>query len=230
MNQESELKSTLALFFFLAIMGLAFFVLITFFRVPHPGSIGSAQDSTQIATSFITPIPEETQTVAVITADKIIGEATHLATTRTPVTPIYLPTGIYDDQRVKISAALLFIDAQNAWGGFIDGHRFTLYAGALQSNPDQGVVYMVTSLPGGKLFEQYVTPSKQGALRVVSEQNNRLALVALDDTMFYFDIPTRQFVDSLTGVAPSVTPSPVGTPEPTSAPYPMPTSPVTEVP
>jgi hypothetical protein len=61
-------------------------------------------------------------------------------------------------------------------------------------------------------------------------KNDRVILIALDGTMFYFDVPTRQFVDSLTGVAPSVTPSPLVTPEPTSVPYPMPTEPSTETP
>jgi hypothetical protein len=141
--------------------------------------------------SSVTPSPNETQTVAAIVTIKAIIGATELATTRTPVTPIYLPTGIYDDQRVKISAALLFIDAQNAWGGFLNGYRFVLYAGALQSDPAQGVVCMVISVPVGKNFEQFVTPSKHGALRVVSEQNNRLILIATDGTVFYFDLPTH---------------------------------------
>jgi len=228
MNQASKSKTTLALLFFLAILGLVFIILITSFRGASPGSAGATQGLSPITTSSTTLIPEATQTVAVITADKVKGEATFLATTRTPVTPIYLPTGIYDDQRVKISAALLFIDAQNAWSGFIDGHRFTLYAGALQSDPEQGVVFLISE--SLSIFEQFLTSSKHGALRALDEQNDRVILVALDRSMFYFDVPTRQFVDSLTGVAPSVIPSPFVTPASTSAPYPMLTEANTEAP
>ena len=208
-------------------MGLAFIVLITSVRGPEPGSIGSTQASTSTVQS-IYPGPDGNQAVAAIVTSKAIGEATDLATTRTPETPIYLPTGIYDDQRVKISAALLFIDAQNAWSGIVDGQHFTLYAGALQSDPEQGVVFMITE--SLSTFEQFVSPSKHGVLRALDEQNDRVILIALDGTMFYFDVPTRQFVDSLNGVAPSVTPSPLVTPEPTSVPYPMPIEPSTEVP
>lgn len=230
MNQKSTIKNTVSQFIFLVIFLLALVIAITTFRGSAPGKFGPTQGVTPVMTSSVTPGPNETQTVAAIITLKAIGEATYLAITRTPETPVYLPTGIYDDQRVRISAELLFIDAQNAWGGFIDGNRFTLYAGSLQSDPDQGVVGLVTSLPGGKRIEKFVTPSKHGALRVVTEQNNRITLIAADGTIFYFDLPTRQFVASLTEVAPSVTPSPLATPEPIGLPYPLPTAPDTVVP
>lgn len=224
------LLSTVTKLVFMAIVCFALVIILTTFRVTNPGSLSSTLGSTPIMTSSISPDPEGTQSEAAIVTLKAIGEATYLATTRTPEIPIYLPTGIYDDQRVKISAALLFIDAQNAWGGFIDGYRFTLYAGALQSDPNQGVVGLVISLPNGKRFSQFATSSKHGALRVVSELNNRLNLISSDGTVFYFDLPTRQFVTSLTEVAPSVTPSPLVTPAPTGLPYPPPTTPGTAIP
>ncbi len=235
MNQESKLKSNLALFVFLAILGLLFIALITFFR---RSNLGATQGSTPVKTSSTYPSPDVTQTVAAIITLKAIDAATHFAATQTLITPIYLPTGIYDDQRIKISAALLFIDAQNAWGGFNDGYRFVLYAGALQSNPDQGVVELVSNLPDGKRFEQLLTPSKHGALHVVSEQNNRLTLLAADGKTFYFDVPARRFVASLTEVVPTATPYPTypphallsSTPVLTSNPYPVPTEPGTEAP
>lgn len=230
MNQKSTPINTLAQIAILVILGLAIVFAITTLRGTAPGLLSPTQGATPVITSSVTPDPDETQTSEAIITLKAIGEATYLAITRTPETPIYLPTGIYDDQRVRISAELLFIDAQNAWGGFIDGNRFTLYAGSLQSDPDQGVVGLVTSLPGGKRIEKFVSPSKHGALRIVSEQNNRVTLIATDGTNFYFDIPTRQFVASLTEVAPSVTPSPSVTPEPTGLPYPPPTEPNTVVP
>jgi len=88
---------------------------------------------------------------------------------------------------------------------------------------------MVTTMPSGTSIEQFVTSTKHGALQAVSEQNNRLTLIASNGTLFYFDLPTHQFVASLTEVAPSVTPSPSNTPEPTGLPYPPPTEPNTAV-
>ena len=230
MNQNRTFLSAVAKLVFMAIVCFALVIILTTFRVTDSGSLSSTLGSTPIITSSISPDPEGTQSEAAIVTLKAVGEATYLATTRTPEIPIYLPTGIYDDQRVKISAALLFINAQNAWGGFIDGYRFTLYAGALQSDPNQGVVGLVISLPNGKRFSQFATPSKHGALHVVNELNNRLNLISSDGTAFYFDLPTRQFVTSLTEVAPSVTPSPVVTPTPTGLPYPPPTTPGTAIP
>ena len=134
-----------------------------------------------------------------------------------------MPTGIYDNEEIKASASLSFIDAQNAWYGFANGSFFALYAGALQSDPDQGVLVLDMVLPEGASYSQYVTSSKHGALRIVSNtQNNRFTLTAADGTLFYFDLPPRQFVASLTEVAPSVTPSPLPTPSPTLPPYPLP--------
>lgn len=230
MGQNSSPKSDIASIVFLAILGFVLIIAVANFRVTGPGNSSPILGTNLLFTSSSTMSPNITQTVAAVVTYKANLEATYLATTRTPETPIYLPTGIYNDQRVKISAALLFIDAQNAWGGFIDGYRFALYAGALQSDPEQGVVGLVTSLPDGQRFEQFVTPSKHGSVRVVSELNNHITLIALDETIFYFDIPTRQFIDSITEVAPSVTPSPSSTPEPTTVPYPIPTELGTEAP
>jgi hypothetical protein len=231
MKPKRTITNTVTFMVFLAIIAVVLVFILSISRVTAPSSFRSTEGSTPLMTSSITSSPNETQTAAAIITSKAIDEATYLATTRTPVTPIYLPTGIYDDQRVKISAALIFIEAQNAWGGFIDGYRFSLYAGSKQSDPEQGIIGLVINIPNSQTIDQFVTPSKHGAIRVVTEQNNRFTLAATDGTMFYFDLPTRQFVASSTEVAPSVTPSPVTTPTQTSVvPYPMPTEPSTEAP
>jgi WD40 repeat protein len=228
MSQNSTRTNSVGQFIFLAIIGMALIIILTIFRGTAIRSSSIAQSSTPIITVFTTSSPDKTNTVAVLMTSKAIAilEATELA--QTPVPPrtlVILSTGIYDDQPVKVSGSLLFIDAQNAWSGITDGYHVYIFVGALQSDPDQGVVYMTSPR-----FEQFLTPSKHGAVRVVSEQNDRLTLVALDETIFYFDISTCQFVASLTEVAPSVTPSPVITSELTSVPYPAPTEASTQVP
>jgi hypothetical protein len=135
---------------------------------------------------------------------------------------------------VKHSGKMLGLDTQNGWSGFVHGYHFFIYAGALLTDLEQGAIIMVTTMPSGASIEQFVTSTKHGTLQAVSEQNNRLTLIASDGTVFYFDLPTHQFVASLTEVAPSVTPSltpsPSVTPEPTGLPYPPPTEPNTVVP
>ena len=68
------------------------------------------------------------------------------------------------------------------------------------------------NLPSHIFSEMNWTPTKHGGVRVVAEQNNRLTLQAIDGTLFYFDIPARRFVDSLSEVVPSATPPPTYTP------------------
>ena len=238
MKQKTTLTSSINLFVLLLIIGFGLIVIFETLRVTSPGNFSPTQGSTPVMTSSASPVTDITQTAAAIITSKAGIATTFFTTTHTPVTPVYLPTGIYDDQRVKISAALLFIDAQNAWGGFSDGYRFVLYAGALYSDPDQGVVELITNLPDGKRFEQLLTSSKHGALHVVSEQNNRLTLLAADRETFYFDVPARRFVASVTELVPTATPYPTypphallsSTPEPSPNPYPMPTEPSTAVP
>jgi hypothetical protein len=226
MNQKISILSTITFLAFLAIIFIILVVSIPSLRGSAPASLNSTQGPTPGMTSSITPGPEGTQTWVAISTFKAYDHETALAYTAPPEinTPEYMPTGIYDNEEIRASASLSFIDAQNAWYGFANGSFFALYAGALQSDPDQGVLILDIVLPEGASYSQYVTSSKHGALRILSDtQNNRFTLTAADGTVFYFDLPTRQFVASLTEVAPSVTPSPLPTPSPTLPPYPFPT-------
>jgi hypothetical protein len=234
MNQKSTPINTVAQIALLVILGLAIVFAITTLRGTTPSRLSSTQGTTPEGTGSVTPGPDETQTVAAIITFKAIVGTTEAARTSIPQTPIILATGIYEDEPVKQSGKLLGLDAQNGWSGSVDGYHFFIYAGALLSDPEQGVIVMVTTKPSGTSIDQFETSTQHGALRAVSEQNNRLTLIATDGTVFYFDLPTRQFVASLTEVAPSVTPSltpsPSATPEPTGLPYPLPTEPNTVVP
>jgi hypothetical protein len=166
--------------------------------------------------------------------------ATYLATTPSP-TPIrtFPPTGTREDMYVKPSGEKMGLDAQNAWFGLLDGRPVSVHAGALLGDSSQGAIYI---LGGRGVNGQILTPTKHGGVRVVSEQNNRLTLVSTDGTTYYFDVPARRFVDSLTEVVPSATslftwtPLPTlhviwtSTPVPTYNPYPAPTGQSTAAP
>jgi hypothetical protein len=86
-----------------------------------------------------------------------------------------------------------------------------------------GLTYPET-VPGGG---EYRTPVDTGTLTINGAQDARLILLSTNGTTFYFDVPARRFVSSLTEVVPTITPWPTYTsmPSPTSrigTPYPGP--------
>ena len=54
--------------------------------------------------------------------------------------------------------------------------------------------------------EVYRTPTQNGIVKIIAEQNEQLTLEAEDGTLFVFDIPSREFVDSTLAVTPTPTP------------------------
>jgi len=107
---------------------------------------------------------------------------------------------------------------QNLWRNVVNenGDWMSVYAGSMYTEPTQGLVIVSGQAPD----QTYLTPTKAGALRIVAEQNLRLTLVSTDGTTFYFDILGQRFVDSLTELAPTVTPYLSGTLTPTETPAP----------
>lgn len=99
----------------------------------------------------------------------------------------------------------------NEWANDIDGNWIVVFAGSLRDDPTQGIIIF------GWDEEVYETPIKSGSVHIVAEDNYRLTLMSANNTIFYFDIPGRRFVDSLTQVVPTVTPL---TPWPTCTPIP----------
>jgi hypothetical protein len=144
------------------------------------------------------------------------------------------PTGIIEGDEGGVDPFLLRLgySIQNAWWQDLGNNTWVgVYAGTHTDDPTQGLV-VVVSLPHDVV---YTTTVKAGSLRIVAEANFRLTLLSTDGTTFYFDVPGRQFVDSLTEVVPTVTPymtetpsatwtpGPAQTPWPTCTPGPTPT-------
>ncbi len=175
----------------------------------------------------LTPNAVASETAAaadIFYTQQAISRATHQAYTPPPIAPFtYPPTGMIENGYEIANGQLLGINAVNGWYGLWDGNEVNLYAGALSNDPDQGViVVLMRNAPEGNL----PTPTKHGAVRVVSVQDNRMKLVSTDGTIYYFDIPSLSYVSSLTVFAPSITPPPTRTPFPpnyvTETPYPAP--------
>ncbi len=106
--------------------------------------------------------------------------------------------------------------------------RVFVYAGELirpdGSDTTQGVVIVQVaqiSLKNGQAViddlgnTEYLTPIQAGAVKIIGAVGERLILQSVTNgTTFYFDVPSRQFVASLTSVVPRLPTSPLATPAP----------------
>ena len=103
---------------------------------------------------------------------------------------------------------------QNMWYMKKGDRVIRVYAGAQRGDPQQGGktldkpwpgVLMIIASPGEEV--QYLTPVKAGVVKIVDAVGERLVLNAEDGRAFYFDVPGRQFANSLTESVPTITPA-----------------------
>lgn len=104
---------------------------------------------------------------------------------------------------------------ENTWYKDLDSRtRLYVYVGSVSAPgggyTDQGVVIIHILSSTGEFLHtsQYLTPEKLGPVRIVGAVGDRLILQSTRGAAFYFDVPLRQFVPSLTWVSPIPTPSP----------------------
>jgi hypothetical protein len=235
MKQQERSQSVVALILGLVVVFVLIVTAISTLNRSGPNEPLSIQP-TGIPTHII---EGSTLTPDMAGTQKAILGATWSAITRTPFpTQVPFPTGTREGEMVKFSAEKMFLDALNGWGGYLDGISVVIYAGSQPEDPEQGAIVILFNLPYRFFSEKVLTPTKHGGVRVVAEQNNRLTLLAADGENYYFDVPARRFVASLTEVVPTATPPPTytppvfvtDTPVPTYNPYPLPTEPGTETP
>lgn len=121
----------------------------------------------------------------------------------------------------------------NAWYTDLDGSRkrTVVYAGARpgsnSENSQGGVVVYVwqMSTKGNQTVTElveaspYLAPGQVKSLEIIDAVGERLVLHSADGATFYFDVPTRRYVSSLTvtvtappSTAAPATPVPSGTP------------------
>jgi hypothetical protein len=130
------------------------------------------------------------------------------------------PTGIIEDGESPFSASFVF---KNRWQQVVGGQRIIVFAGSKKSDPSQGVVVVweISTDQVNSVNNVYPTSIRDGALRIVAATGLRLTLAGAGGRPFYFDAPSRQFVQSLTAPPPpTVTrlPSSVSSPLPTAYP------------
>lgn len=107
----------------------------------------------------------------------------------------------------------------NYWIGSIDSERLGVYAGHSSSDPTQGLLIVRESIvENGEpkyRFTDYITSSRLGPVRIISETGGQLTLQVAGSSQFYFDLATRQWVSP-----PLPTPSLSILPLPTMSPLP----------
>jgi hypothetical protein len=196
---------------------------------PYPSTLPLYSSKPDLAATRTAAVPLATQDA--------IRYATMMAITPPPTPPVtYSPTGTAVDIRTLSKGIDVGLDPQNGWFGLFNKQPVSIFAGALAGDKDQGAIFMFMQLPTRGYHELFLTPTKHGAVRVVSEQHNRLTLVSTDGTTYYFDIPARRFVASRNEVVPSARPLPTYTPFPSPSfigiptPYPAPPDQSTVVP
>jgi hypothetical protein len=116
----------------------------------------------------------------------------------------------------------------SGWYGMVNGLRLTVYTGGLRDDPgvspsaSQGLLIVVAASPEGEYHpEYYYTPVKAGPVKIVKVENLRLIMNTPDGGVFYFDLPSRQFIGSLDAAPlPTVTNPPSPSPAPSYLPYP----------
>ncbi|MDP2948795.1 MAG: hypothetical protein Q8P22_04585 [Chloroflexota bacterium] len=142
---------------------------------------------------------------------------------------------IVETQQARYSP--MVFSFQNHWFEVKDGQYVVVFAGREGSagDPSQGVVVVEVDtmdfmpVAGGGIYR---TPIKDGAVRIVGADGERLTLTSASGATFIFDVASRTFVSpsgpaptplapTPTPVAPTLTPVPTS-PAPTPTPVPTP--------
>jgi hypothetical protein len=242
MEPRGETKATLWTRFIRAISLGAILVLFVVFAVllrsasSALGLVAPPASSTPLPTDpFWADLPPEGQTI------EAMLKATRFSVTVLPNawTPSYNPptpapytpgpwdwgSGFYGGEAPFPAQAYKMV---STWYGMVNNFRVTVYAGGLRDDPgvsqsaSQGFLLVVAASPEGEYHpESYLSPVKAGPLKIVSVENLRLVINTPDGYVFYFDLPSRQFIDSLDAAPlPTVTSPATLTPEPLLPAYP----------
>lgn len=171
-------------------------------------------------------------------------EAARRLPPRTPGTRVPIPTVepnevvTLDIPRIQTKAGAGTIDSHfgrvlpawqgiggNTWVETLGNKRLVVETAALRDDPtgvqstaaSQGVVFVWFETLDEKVLAydgEYLSPVKAGLLTIVDARGERLILKAENGMTFYFDVPSRRFVSSLTEVVPTITPIVTPTPKP----------------
>lgn len=228
-SKDKNRASSIGLLVAVAALIVLAFAFTLVLRLPSPLLPAS---QTAIGTAFATPggdlefptdYPPEKQTyeVAVLRTQQALMltiTPEPPPTGRPPTnTPSPFIPGIYDTSIAPFGVPQAYAMA-NRWQDIVNGERTIAYAGARKDTSGatpiitQGLIVVAvysTDLINRSIME-YEAPGETGILRITSVDGYRLTLSTQIGATLYFDVPTRQFVDSLTATitAPTTTPMP----------------------
>jgi hypothetical protein len=126
-----------------------------------------------------------------------------------------VPDGIDDTPEAPFSRVLF--TPLNSWRRTEPDHYYLIFAGHLTEDIQQGALYILQ--PDIHTFSLSVTPTRNGAVRVVAENGTIITVQSTDNTLFYFNAATEQFVNAQ-GTPFPVTPTPFNSSPSTPIPYP----------
>lgn len=103
------------------------------------------------------------------------------------------PAGILEDEPAPFHSFEFMLS--NQWQGTISGQWVHVFAGADGQDASQGLIFLM--IEKTDMLLRLPTEVKEGAVRILAEENLRLTLQTEAGTLLYFDIPARQFAADL---------------------------------
>lgn len=91
-----------------------------------------------------------------------------------------------------------YVISYNKWGERVGDHNILVCAGNKPMDQSQGAILVVAVSPSAGIVggpDVYYTPTQDGWLKIVDAVGERLTLQSNNGTLFYFDVPTRQWVN-----------------------------------
>ncbi len=116
---------------------------------------------------------------------------------------------IYDERFVGPPCNEVY--ATNHWYGQAVGARTHVCAGEDKMYQSRGAIVVEVWHSGDQepaYGGYYFTPSDEGAIRIQDVLGNEVILVSTNNTLFHFDLATRQWSSAPPGPSPSMSPSP----------------------
>jgi hypothetical protein len=101
------------------------------------------------------------------------------------------PTGIFNNGQAPFPSEMYVFE--NQWQQVVDGNYVNVYAGALGTDPKQGVLVMVTrpDLTSQGNVTVYLTSTKTGSLHITQADNLLLGIVSQNGSTYKFDVATK---------------------------------------
>lgn len=170
---------------------------------------------TPVATATLTRAQWDATKIAILDGTEHerqtrVASGTPFASTPIPLTqvePITTPPMGISGGCADPSSIVTF---SNCWNGKLNDEYIFAAVLVKKSDPAQGIIRVYTTTVGVSQFGPvgwYTTPSRGGLIEIMDATDYRLTLQAEDNSIYYFDVLTRQWVTPSPSPGPSPVPS-----------------------